>query len=77
MLELQDPMDCVVRHHGDGSIRVIVWGSINANPAYLVRLYGSGKLLVVDQSDLLVYGNPGDARDHAGLTIPPHWGIVP
>ena len=73
MLELQDPMDCVVRQHGEGSIRVIVWGSVNANPAYLVRLYGSGRMLVVDQSDLLVQGNPGDPRDARGLTIPKDW----
>lgn len=73
MLELQDPPDCTVRHHGDGSIRVIVWGSLNSNPSYLVRLYGSGKLLVVDQSDLRVYGNPGDPRDTPGWSIPDDW----
>jgi hypothetical protein len=63
MLELSDPWDCVVRDLGEGSVRVIVWGSVNANPAYLVRLYGSGRLAVVDQSDLRIAGNPGDPRD--------------
>jgi hypothetical protein len=73
MLELQDQMDCVVRQHGEGSIRVIVWGSVNANPQMLVRLYGSGRMLVVDQSDLVVNGNPGDPRDANGPTIPKEW----
>jgi hypothetical protein len=63
MLELSDPWDCTVRELGVGCVRVIVWGSINANPQYLVRLYGSGKLVVVDQSDLIIAGNPGDIRD--------------
>ena len=73
MLELADPLDCVVRHHGEGSIRVMVWGSLNANPQCWVRLYGSGKMLVVDQSDLRVSGNPGDERDEGGLSIPEDW----
>ena len=73
MLELSDPPDCVVRHHGEGSIRVMVWGSLNSNPQFLVRLYGSGKVLVVDQSDLRMAGNPGDERDEGGLQIPEDW----
>jgi len=73
MLELADPIDCVVREHGEGSIRVMVWGSVNANPQFLVRLYGSGKLLVVDQSDLRTQGNPGDERDLFPLPIPEGW----
>ena len=73
MLELSYPPDCVVRHHGEGSIRVMVWGSLNANPQFLVRLYGSGKVLVVDQSDLRMAGNPGDERDEGGLQIPEDW----
>jgi len=73
MLELADPIDCVVREHGEGSIRVMVWGSVNANPQFLVRLYGSGKLLVVDQSDLRTQGNPGDERDIFPLPIPEGW----
>jgi hypothetical protein len=73
MLELQDPPDCFVRHHGEGSIRVMVWGSLNSNPQCWVRLYGSGRMLVVDQSDLLTSGNPGDPRDANGPTIPKEW----
>lgn len=71
MLELSDPMDCHVRHLGDGSIRVLMWGSVNANPQMLVRLYGSGKLVVVDMTDLRVAHNPGDPRD--GIHIPEDW----
>jgi hypothetical protein len=63
MLELADPLDCTVRQLGEGSIRVLVWGSVNANPQCWVRLYGTGKMVVVDQSDLTVHGNPGDPRD--------------
>ena len=77
MLELADPIDCFVREHGEGSIRVIVWGSVNANPGFLVRLYGSGKVLVVDQSDLRMYGNPGDPRDAGPLDIPNDWTPTP
>ena len=73
MLELSDPIDCEVRDHGEGSIRVLVWGSLNANPQCWVRLYGSGKMLVVDQSDLRTHGNPGDERDLGGPHIPSHW----
>ena len=62
--ELADPWDCVVRDLGEGSVRLICWGSVNANPCYLVRLYGSGRLVVVDQSDLTIAGNPGDPRDN-------------
>lgn len=61
--ELADPWDCVVRDLGEGSVRLLCWGSVNANPAYLVRLYGSGRLVVVDQADLTIAGNPGDPRD--------------
>jgi len=73
MLELADPIDCEVRDHGEGSIRVLVWGSLNANPQCWVRLYGSGKMLVVDQSDLRTHGNPGDERDTGGPHIPSGW----
>jgi len=73
MLELTDTWDCVVRQHGEGNIRMIVWGSQNSNPQFLVRLYGSGKLLVVDQSDLRTQGNPGDERDIFPLPIPEGW----
>lgn len=74
MLELQDTWDCYVRAHGEGNVRLIVWGSVNSNPSYLVRLYGSGKLLVVDQSDLRIAGNPGEVRDDpAGYVIPDDW----
>lgn len=71
MLELADPMDCVVRQLGEGSIRVLMWGSVNANPAFLVRLYGSGRLVVADMSDVRVAHNPGDPRD--GMAIPEEW----
>ena len=67
-------MDCYVRAHGEGSVRVLCWGSLNANPQAWVRLYGSGKMLVVDQADLRVAGNPGDPRDDpAGYVIPDDW----
>lgn len=63
MLELSEPWDCTVRDLGEGAIRVLVWGSVSANPSAWVRLYGSGQMRVVDQNDLIVHGNPGDPRD--------------
>lgn len=71
MLELADPVDCTVRQLGEGSIRVLMWGSVNSNPALLIRLYGSGKLIVADMTDVRVHGNPGDSRD--GIEIPEDW----
>ena len=71
MLELTDCPDAYVRDNGWGSVRVLVWGSLNSNPQCWVRLYGSGKMLVVDQSDLRVAHNPGDPRD--GIDIPQDW----
>lgn len=71
MLELSDPPDAFVRGHGWGSVRILMWGSLNANPQAWVRLYGSGKMLVVDQSDLRLAHNPGDERD--GIDIPEDW----
>ncbi len=68
MLELSDPPDAYVRGHGWGSVRVLMAGSLNANPSCWVRLYGSGKVLWVDQSDLRLAANPGDPRD--GIEIP-------
>lgn len=79
MLELSDPMDCHVRNLGEGSIRVLMWGSVNSNPQMLIRLYGSGKLIVADMTDVRAAHNPGDPRD--GIQIPedwtPHVHIVP
>lgn len=71
MLELSDPPDAFVRGHGWGSVRVLMAGSLNANPSCWVRLYGSGKMLWVDQSDLRLSHNPGDERD--GIDIPEDW----
>jgi hypothetical protein len=77
LLELADPLDCYVRRHGEGSVRFLCWGSVNSNPGFLVRLYGSGKMLTVDQSDLRVAGNPGDPRDGTpGYTIPDDWKVT-
>ncbi len=69
ILEVNDPLDCYVRELGEASIRFIVWGSLNSNPQFLVRLYGSGEMRVADMTDVRVYGNPGDKRD--GKLIPP------
>ena len=63
MLELSEPVDCTVRDLGEGAIRVLVWGSVSANPSCWVRLYATGQMRVVDQNDLIVHGNPGDPRD--------------
>lgn len=72
--EFDDPFDVYVRELGEGSARLLAWGSVNANPSFLVRIYGTGELVVVDMKDLRVAGNPGDERDgFPGWVIPPHW----
>lgn len=74
LVELADPIDCYVRGHGEGSIRFLVWGSLNANPSCWVRLYGTGKMLTVRQEDLRTAGDPGDVRDGTpGWVIPEGW----
>ena len=74
--ELSEPLDCWVRRLGEGSIRLVMAGSVNANPAFLVRLYGSGQMRWVDQNDAVVYGNPGDPRDGRLITpIPDDWRV--
>jgi hypothetical protein len=76
--EFADPFDVFVRELGEGSARVMIWGSVNANPQFLVRLYGSGKVVVVDMTDLRVAGNPGDPRDGLpGWEIPTLWRPLP
>ncbi len=67
--ELSEPLDCYVRRLGEGFIRLVMAGSVNSNPGCWVRLYGSGQMRWVDQSDLITYGNPGDPR--GGRLCPP------
>ena len=57
MLELNDPFD-VETPLGYGVAMVLFSGSINSNPSFLVRIYGTGELRVVDMRDVKVYGNP-------------------
>lgn len=69
--EFQDPPDAYVRKLGWGSVRLMALGSVNANPGFLVRLYGSGDVRWVDMLDLKFAHNPGDERDD--ITIPEGW----
>jgi hypothetical protein len=72
--EFADPPDCIVRELGDGSVRAMALGSVNANPGFLVRIYGSGEVVWVDMKDLVLYGNPGDSRDLGGTpALPMRW----
>lgn len=56
--EIQDPFD-VETPLGYGVALFLIAGSIHANPQFIVRLYSSGFLRVIDMIDLKVYGNPG------------------
>ena len=39
-------------------VMFMIVGSPTSNPQFLIRIYGSGQLRMVDQNDLLIYGNP-------------------
>lgn len=75
MLELSDPPDAQVRGHGACSVRIVVAGSLNANPGFICRQYGTGKVFLADMLDVRLEPNPGDPRD--GIEIPASWPPVP
>jgi hypothetical protein len=55
--EIADPFD-VNTPLGSGVAMFLIAGSIHANPQFIVRLYESGKLRVVDMLDIEVAANP-------------------
>lgn len=57
MHEIQNPFD-VQTPLGYGVALFVIAGSIHSNPQFIVRLYDTGILRVVDMIDLKVYGNP-------------------
>ena len=52
---------------GYGVVLFLFSGSIHSNPSFMVRLYDSGELRVVDMRDLRVYGNPTAGEKLAGF----------
>ena len=55
--EITDPFD-VDTPLGYGVAMFMFPGSINSNPSFMVRIYETGILRVVDMRDIKVYGNP-------------------
>lgn len=55
--EIQDPFD-VKTPLGDGVAMFLFTGSISSNPSFLVKIYHTGELRVVDMRDCTAYGNP-------------------
>ena len=56
--ELANPWDCEVRGLGYGLVKMMISGSVDSNPQFLVRLYDTGDIRTVDQNDIRLYGNP-------------------
>lgn len=55
--EIQDQFD-VDTPLGKGVALFLIAGSIHANPQFIVRLYESGNVRVVDMIDIKVANNP-------------------
>jgi len=55
--EISDQFD-VDTPLGYGVVLFLFSGSIHSNPSFMVRLYHSGELRVIDMRDIKVYGNP-------------------
>jgi hypothetical protein len=62
--EVLNPFDVVVRELGDAVVLFLFSGSISSNPQFLVRIYKTGELRVVDIRDCLMYGDPGNKFDN-------------
>lgn len=70
--EIENPFDCFVRELGEGCALFLIPGSMHSNPQFIVMLYDSGDLRVVDMRDMKLYGNPTNGQP---LTppIPDSW----
>ena len=56
--EIVNPFDAYARKLGYCMVMFMIAGSPTSNPQFLVRIYGSGLIRMVDQNDLILYGNP-------------------
>jgi len=72
MLELNNPFDAYAKLLGYCLVLFMIAPSATSNPQFIVKLYGSGDLRVVDMVDLKVYGNPS-AGENLIPTIPSDW----
>jgi hypothetical protein len=71
MLELNNPFDAYARGLGYCMVMIVIAPSSLSNPQFIVRVYGSGDIRVVDQNDLKVYGVP--FIDGLHPDIPEEW----
>lgn len=70
--EYSERIDAYARKLGYCAIIDRTLGSPNCNPQFLVRIYHTGDLRVVDMVDLKLYGNPG-AGENLIPDIPRDW----
>lgn len=59
--EILNPFD-VETPLGTGTALFLIAGSIHSNPQFIVRLYNSGTVRTIDQTEITIYGNPMDGR---------------
>lgn len=71
ILELSNPLDGFAKHLGYCMAMYLIMPSSLSNPQFIVRIYGSGDVRVVDQNDIKLYGNP--FIDGLNPPIPEEW----
>jgi hypothetical protein len=70
--EIEDKFDAYAKHLGYCLVMFMFAGSPTSNPQFLVKLYHSGDIRMVDQNDLKLYGNP-NAGEKLIPDIPEDW----
>lgn len=75
ILEISNPFDAYARNLGYCLVMFMIAPSPLSNPQWIVRVYGSGDMRVVDTIELKAYGNP--AIDGLLPDIPEDWKKTP
>lgn len=70
--EIQNPFDAYAKQLGYCLVLFMIAGSNTSNPQFIVKLYHTGDLRVVDMVDLKLYGNPA-AGESLVPEIPESW----
>lgn len=74
--EIQDRFDIKVRKLGDGTALFLFAGSTSSNPYFLVRLYSTGQLRMVEMTDIEMYGDPGNIKDNDNISLPCNYNVA-
>lgn len=72
ILEISNPFDCYAKGLGYSLAIFLFIGSNTSNPQFMVKIYHTGDLRIVDQNDIKVYGNPA-AGEKLIPEIPDNW----